>query len=148
LDPDTSRGSSFYVILPATAFSAHLPDEINSDLSIDVTDKFKLLTSFNAVLWKSQPSAWENQYIYSTSAVYKFSETVNGSLGFYSSGMELIERNYFSREDNEFDVFFLTAGIKLSLNSFNIDFALADSHLLSGEFRQQTMGKIALGLKL
>jgi hypothetical protein len=107
-----------------------------------------LLTSFNAVLWKSQPTIWENQFIYSTSAVFKFSEKVTASLGYYSSDMELKKENYFSREGNEFNVFFLTAGLKLSLNNFNIDIALADSHLMSGEFRQQTIGKIALGLKL
>lgn len=148
IDPDPIRDSLFYVVDVVSYISAYFPEQINTDLSIDVTENFKLLTSFNTVLWKSQPSMWENQFTYSTSAVYKFSESTSASLGFYSSDMELREENYFSREDNEFSVFFLTAGLKLSLNKFNIDIALADSHLMSGEFREQTIGKIAVGLHL
>ncbi len=147
-DPDPSGDSSIYVIDVVPSISSHLPDQINSDLSIDVTKKLKLLTSLNFILWQGQPTRWENQLIYSTSAVFSFSETVNASFGFYSSAMELKEEENFSSVFDDFDVFFITAGLKLSLNNINIDIALADSHLLSGKFREQTIGKIALGLTL
>ncbi|QQS35047.1 MAG: hypothetical protein IPM56_12375 [Ignavibacteriales bacterium] len=147
-DPDPRGDSSIYVIDVVPFISAHFPDQINSDLSIDITSKLKLLTSLSLILWKSQPSLWDNQLIYSTSAVLKFNEVTSASIGFSSSDLTIREENYFYNRENFFNVFFITAGLKLSTNNFNIDIALADSHLMSGKFREQTIGKIALGLTL
>lgn len=147
LEPDTTNGHIPAESTPSKMV-AYLPYEINSDLSIDVTSKFKLLTSLGLILWKSQPSLWDNQLIYSASAVLKFNEVTSASIGFSSSDLTIREENYFYNRANFFNVFFITAGLKLALNNFNIDIALADSHLMSGKFREQTIGKIALGLTL
>ncbi len=46
------------------------------------------------------------------------------------------------------NAFFIIAGLNAAYSFFDIDLAIADSHLLSGDFRKQTIGKITLGIQL
>jgi hypothetical protein len=42
----------------------------------------------------------------------------------------------------------MTAGFKFNYDNFSVDLAIADSHLFSGDYRKQTIGKLSLGINL
>ena len=42
----------------------------------------------------------------------------------------------------------MTAGFKFNYDNFSADLAIADSHLFSGDFREQTIFKLAMGISL
>ncbi len=43
---------------------------------------------------------------------------------------------------------FLIGGLRFNYDIFSADLAIADSHLFSGDFRKQTIGKLAIGVQL
>ena len=50
--------------------------------------------------------------------------------------------------NEKFDALYLIAGLKLNFGMFNSDLVIADSHLISGDYRKQTIIKLSLGIKL
>ena len=43
---------------------------------------------------------------------------------------------------------FLIGGLRFNYDIFSADLAIADSHLFGGDFRKQTIGKLAIGVQL
>ncbi len=43
---------------------------------------------------------------------------------------------------------FLIAGLRFNYDIFSADLAIADAQLFGGDFRKQTIGKIAIGVQL
>ena len=46
------------------------------------------------------------------------------------------------------DALFFIGGLRFNYDIFSADLAIADSHLFSGDFRKQTIGKLAIGVQL
>ena len=105
-----------------------------------------LMMSVADVFWKTSGENIRNQIEFSSSFTYSFNPTTTGSLGFYYTDYGYTI-NYFDINGNMYALF-LTAGISFNINIINVDLALADNHIYAGAFREQTIGKIALGLAL
>jgi hypothetical protein len=43
---------------------------------------------------------------------------------------------------------FLIAGLRFNYDIFSADLAIADSHIFGGDFRKQTIAKLAIGVQL
>jgi hypothetical protein len=104
-------------------------------------------SNFTYVYWDKIGSA-ENQPEISLSAIHKTSDAVSLSLGtFYT--MYNNQGYYISSNDrNKFNALYLTAGAVIHLRLIDLNIALADSHLTSDEWRQQTVGMISIGFHL
>lgn len=114
---------------------------------VDAAKDLMFLGSLRTVFWSNQKENYKDQLEISFSTLYEFSEIVNASLGFYSTDFK-IKNSSYNRLESEFNAFFITAGLKLNISMISIDLACADSHLFSGEFRKQTIIKLAAGVQL
>ena len=122
-------------------------DQIPSEASIDalfkIEEDLKLTASVNNIFWSSNYSPFTNQFDISSNLIYDPLNKLSGSLGLLLSSC-FLEENY----DNEYNALFIMMGLKLNYDNFNIDFALADSHLISGELRKQLIAKVGVGVIL
>lgn len=120
-----------------------LPPILNFDALFSLNDYLQLTTTLNNVFWNSSYSRFTNQLDISSNLIFEPSEKIIGSCG-------LLLSNYSISDDyeNENNAVFILLGLNLKFENFNIDFALADSHLLSGEFRKQAIAKLGLELQL
>ncbi|OQA68186.1 MAG: hypothetical protein B6D44_16790 [Ignavibacteriales bacterium UTCHB2] len=143
--PDPNNRTNYY-LHPIELFYKS-PSELNFNIAVDATNDLMFLGGLRAVFWSSQKEYFKNQLEFSLSGLYKFSEIVKASLGFYSTDFK--NENFSSLElGEEFNAFFLTTGLNLNISIISIDLALADSHLFSGKFTKQTILKLAAGVQL
>ncbi len=126
---------------------ASLPDELRFDLAIDATQNLKFLINLTSVFWKNDQNYLQDQVEYSTSSFYNINEMLTTSLGFFYTDYNHEDNRYY-RVNGKLSAFFITAGLKLNFKMFYADLAIADSHLFSGDFRKQTIGKLAFGVHL
>lgn len=146
-DPEDTTNTYIPVEQSDTDLQHNLPDELRIDLSCDAASDFKLLTSITSIFWKTETNFLKDQIELSFSAVYKIDEMFTPSLGFYITDCEYTD-NFYTRLNEELNALFITAGLKFNYNNFSADLAIADSHLFSGDFRKQTIGKLAIGIKI
>ena len=124
-----------------------LPDELRIDLAFDAASDLKLLANCTSVFWKSETNFLKDQIELSFSAVYMINEMFTPSLGFYITDCEYTD-NFYSRLNEGLNALFMTAGLRFNYENFSADFAIADSHLFSGDYRKQTIAKLSLGINL
>lgn len=123
-----------------------VPDKFNLDVSLDLTESFRLNTMITGVLWEADNDYIKNQLEFSASGIYKINEMFAPSFGFYYT-----DKNY---DENFFDInkkmnaLFLFGGLRFNYDIFSADLAITDSHLFGGDFRKQTIGKLAFGVQL
>ena len=122
------------------------PAEMKFDLSIDALSQLSFLMNVSSVFWDNGNSNVKDQLEFSTSAVYTFNDDIKTSLGLFLTDYRYKE-NYFQQLLTELNAFFITAGINYKFQTFYIDLAIADSHLASGDYRKQTIGKLAIGVQ-
>lgn len=122
------------------------PAEMKFDLSIDALPQLSFLINVSSIFWDNGNSNVKDQLEFSTSAVYTFSDDLNTSLGLFLTDYRYKE-NYFQQLLTELNAFFITAGINYKFQNFYFDLAIADSHLASGDFRKQTISKLAIGVQ-
>ncbi len=133
-------------ISAANLITGNIPDQFSLDFSRDLSDQFKLNGSLMGVFWQRTNNNLKDQLEFSASMIYKVNEIFSPAFGFY-----YIDKNY--KEDifnlnEKFTAVYLTGGLKLVTKIFYADLAIADSHLFSGDFRKQTIGKLAIGVHL
>ena len=123
------------------------PSELRIDCGVDATSSLKFLLNLTTIFWKTETNSLKDQIEFSASAVYNINEMFTPSIGFYFTDYKY-EETYFSQLNSELNAFFVTAGLKFNYNIFSADLAIADSHLFSGDFRKQTIGKLSIGIIL
>jgi len=129
-----------------TLVKANIPDQFNADLSTYLSDKLNLNISVAGVFWKQSDNNLEDQIEFSASTVYEINKMFSPAFGFYYTDKNY-ERDIFNLND-KFNSLFLIAGLKFNCDIFSADLAIADSHLFSGDFRKQTIAKLAIGVQL
>jgi hypothetical protein len=144
-DPDSNRG------IPAIINSRYnlkgsVPDKFNLDVSADLTESFRLNAMITGVLWEADNDYIKNQLELSASGIYRINEMFAPSFGFYYTDKNFDEDFFDINEKN--NALFLIGGLRFNYDIFSADLAIADSHLFGGDFRKQTIGKIAIGFQL
>lgn len=143
---DSSRPAP-YVIAPPSV--AQFPARLKFDFDISMVPDFKFLGCISNIYWNNIDSGNPNEIEYSGSVVYDFSDKVSSSVGFYSTRKEYSPSlNTFFNINKSLQAFFITLGTDIKINNLSIDISLADSHLLSGVWRKQTVGKIGIGYEI
>jgi hypothetical protein len=82
----------------------------------------------------------------SLSALYKVSDLYSVSFGTYFIRYN-IPGFYFGTSD-ELNAVYLTAGTVIHYGLLDFNIGLADSHLMSGNWRKQTVGMVSLSFHL
>ena len=145
-DPDTTGNQNTYAKVNSYLHYTS-PSELNFDIAVDATDKLKFLAGLKSVFWSEFHEYYKDQIEISLSTAFEINEIVKASLGFYSTDFK-IESTYHSDLNSELNALFITAGLKININQFSIDLALANSHLFSGDYTRQTIIKLAVGYTL
>ena len=126
--------------------SGNNPDKFNLDLAVDLSSSITLLASGTGIFWEKDDNRLNDQFEFSLGSVYKINDMFSPAFSIYYTG-----RNYelgFFDLNEKFDAVFLIAGLKINYGIFYSDLVIADSHLISGDFRKQTIGKLSLGINL
>jgi len=144
-DPDSNRG------IPAIINSNYnlkgsVPDKFNLDVSADITESFRLNVMITGVLWEADNDQVKNQLEFSASGIYRINEMFAPSFGFYYTDKNFDE-DFFDINE-KMNALFLIGGLRFNYDIFSADLAIADSHLFSGDFRKQTIGKLSIGVYL
>jgi hypothetical protein len=146
-DIDPIDSNRIYAITSSPDILYNTPSELSFDLVVDAAEELKFLTKLTSVFWATGADNLKDQIEFSFSAVYKINEMFSPSLGFYMTDCEYTD-NFYSRLNEGLNALFMTAGLKFNYAIFSADLAIADSHLFSGDFRKQTILKLALGYTL
>jgi hypothetical protein len=123
-----------------------VPDKFNLDVSVDLSESFRLNTMITGVLWEPDNDYIKNQLEFSASGIYRINEMFAPSFGFYYTDKNFDE-DFFDIND-KMNALFLIAGLRFNYDIFSADLAIADSHIFGGDFRKQTIGKLAIGITL
>lgn len=126
--------------------SGNIPDKFNLDLAVDISSSIKLLASGTGIFWEKDNNRLNDQFEFSLGSVYKINDMFSPAFSIYYTG-----RNYelgFFDLNQKFDAVFLIGGLKINYGIFSSDLVIADSHLISGDYRKQTIGKLAIGINL
>ena len=148
LIPGSIRGDSLnYQISPVSySLLLNVPSEFSFDIYFKPLLNLAFLGRINNIFWDNIVDNVKDQLEISTSAIYNFNPNTNASLGLYYTGKDYIE-DYFNINEKLYAIY-LTGGLSFQINFLKVDLALADSHLFSGDYWEQTIGKIGLGIKL
>lgn len=143
LDLDTTRGS-YYIISQIPDWIEETPYELCFEGLFQLDDDLQVSAFLSNIFWDGiDRTILTNQFDISSSLIYNFNNSITGSAGILLSNCSVVE-NY----ENEFNALFFMGGLKINFESFNIDIALADSHLISGELRKQFIAKAGLEIQL
>jgi hypothetical protein len=123
-----------------------VPDKFNLDVSVDLSESFRLNTMITGVLWEPDNDYIKNQLEFSASGIYRINEMFAPSFGFYYTDKNFDE-DFFDIND-KMNALFLIAGLRFNYDIFSADLAIADSHIFGGDFRKQTIAKLAIGVQL
>jgi hypothetical protein len=146
---DSSRPSSYYTV--TTNYKTEFPSKLRFDFDLSLLSRVKFLGSVYEVIWYNADTKNSDQLEFAGSVVYKFSGMISSSVGFITSQKKYDESQiyyaYYKTNDN-LRALFLTMGVEVNISNFIVDVSLADSHLFSGDWRKQTIGKIGVGYSL
>ena len=126
--------------------TGHIPDKFSLDFSKDLSNAVTLNASAAGIFWHRDNNILKDQIEFSASTIYKINEMFSPAFGFYYTDNKY--ENGFFDFNNKFNSIFLIAGLNINYNIFSADLAIADSHLFSGDFRKQTIGKLSIGVSL
>ncbi|MBK7230362.1 MAG: hypothetical protein IPH97_16180 [Ignavibacteriales bacterium] len=143
LDIDTI-GNAYAIQAQMPEWIEKTPYELCFEGLFQLDDDLQVSAFLSNIFWgEIDRTILTNQFDISSSLIYNFNKVFSGSAGILISNCSVEE--YY---DNEFNAFYLMAGLKINIESFSIDFSLADSHLISGELRKQFITKLGLGIQL
>ncbi len=143
MDIDTI-GNAYAIQAQMPEWIEKTPYELCFEGLFQLDDDLQVSAFLSNIFWgEIDRTILTNQFDISSSLIYNFNKVFSGSAGILISNCSVEE--YY---DNEFNAFYLMAGLKINIESFSIDFSLADSHLISGELRKQFITKLGLGIQL
>ncbi|MBK7499569.1 MAG: hypothetical protein IPI19_10790 [Ignavibacteriales bacterium] len=146
LDINSGNGSNIGAQLYNFNIAGYIPNDFKLDVSADLTDNFKLNTLITGMLWETDDNNQKNQLELSASGIYRINEMFAPSFGFYYTDKNFDE-DFFDIND-KMNALFLIGGLRFNYDIFSVDLVIADAQLFGGDFRKQTIGKIAIGVEL
>ncbi len=146
LDINSGNGSNIGAQVYNFNIAGYIPNDFKLDVSADLTDNFILNTLITGMLWETDDNNQKNQLELSASGIYRINEMFAPSFGFYYTDKNFDE-DFFDIND-KMNALFLIGGLRFNYDIFSVDLVVADSHLFGGDFRKQTIGKIAIGVQL
>ncbi len=142
-----NRNTTYYAIInPNYLLKGNIPGELKFDFNINPVSTLNFCTSVNYIFWNSITDNFNNQFEFAENIIFSPNKRISASAGIYTTGRKF-KQDYFGI-NNELHAFFLSAGIKFNFNYFDVNLALADSHLLSGEAYKQTIAAFGIGFQI
>jgi hypothetical protein len=126
-----------------------LPDKLNFGLLYRLSPVIKIVGDLTYVYWSQLSEGTENHLDISGCLTVDLFKNGNLTLGFLSTGRKYDDEidRYFNTNQNLYGLY-LSAGMNIRFHSYDIDFAFLTSTSSSGEWREQNIGKIGVGVYL
>ena len=135
---------SSYNDLNTFTIVGYLPNNFNISLVKDCSQNVQILGSINYIFRNPVNENYSSRIEISGNIVRQISKNINVSAGFFETNG--------AQKQNEFmkslRAIYLMGGLSIQTKYINIDLTMADSHLLSGVARKQTIGKIGFGFHI
>ena len=129
---------------------ANLPDKLHFGIFLIHKNTIGITGDVTKVYWSQVLDNNNDQFNFSTSLIIKPVKTITASIGFLS-----LNRTYNGEADYYFDIngklnaFFITGGLVIHLNSFELEISYANSkNSLSGDWHKQVISKFAVNYHL
>ncbi|MBL7136910.1 MAG: hypothetical protein ISS81_10055 [Candidatus Marinimicrobia bacterium] len=109
----------------------------------------KLTFDLTKIFWNQVQDNNEDHINISGSVIFQPFKTITTSIGFYSTDRKYDdETNSYFNINGKLKAFFITYGIIIHFDHFDMDFSYANSNSNSGSWREQTIFKFGIGLHL
>jgi hypothetical protein len=148
LFPDSiSHGTKYNIPTEVFRTSGKIPDKLNIGADFDIGPFLSISSNYSYVFWHGV-GASDNRPEISLTGLYKLSDIVSLSVGTYIQqyNNEGINRDF--QAVGKLNALYLTAGSVIHYKYIDLNIGIADSHLISGEWRKQTAGTVSLGFHL
>jgi hypothetical protein len=134
------KGEDYYII-------GKFPDQWSAGILLNLSHRVKTAGGMNYLAWNNpNVDGIKNQIESYGSFIYALAENVAFSIGYFHTDYRA--RSWSPATEDRFNAWYFTAGFLYSLKFVDVDLALADSHLFSGEWRKQTIVRIGLGYRI
>jgi hypothetical protein len=146
--PDSiSHGAKYNIPTEVIRTFGKIPDKLNFGVDFKIGPFLSVSSNYSYVFWHGV-GASANQPEISFAGLYKLSDIVSLSVGTYimQYNNEGINRDF--QGYGKLNAVYLTAGTVIHFENIDLNIGLADSHLISGEWRKQTAGTVSLGFHL
>lgn len=140
---DSVSGNGTFRVTGNSEVKAFLPARLGAGFFVPVSSLFSFAFDFNYTWWSSVNKFYRNTINFNNSFIFNLSGQFSLSAGYYF----LQDRSQGSTVAQD-EALYLNAGMVYRWRMLELHFALADSHLFSGEYRKQTLLKFALGMSL
>lgn len=139
------KGDKFRKALTSNTYIvAKFQDKLHVGFQIQDIYRLKIYGNVTRIFWHD--TSINDHFEYSAGIVFKPANYVYTSFGFFTNDQKYEKSltnplNY----DRSYDALFLTGGMKIFINQIQFDLIVANSHLFSSKFREQTLIKLAIG---
>ncbi len=149
-NPVQPNDTYYRIVASSFALTGKIPSKLVLDSYYELNNEFGFLAGTSLIFWNSSNDGLSNQLNFTGSVIYTPINLINLSVGFYNSTRSYKDDsiNRLFRIDENIDALFLTAGVKINYSHFHLNLSLADSHLFSDSWREQTIIKFGLGYGL
>ncbi|MFQ6614744.1 MAG: hypothetical protein ACE5D1_07870, partial [Fidelibacterota bacterium] len=144
---DSGSGSIGYVSHQFYV-TGDLPDRLHAGGIYWARPTIQLTGNVTYIYWNRINEGFENQLEYSGSVVHRLTDFMAYSVGFYYTNRRYRWEHALAGSEDNLMAAYLTGGLVLRVNVWELELAVADSHLFSGDWRKQTIGKVGLGVRL
>ena len=128
---------------------AILPDKLHLGFLIQPLSPLKLTFDLTEIFWNQVQDNNKDHIDISGSVIFQPFKTITTSIGFYSTDRKYNdETNSYFNINGKLKAFFITGGVIVHFNHFDIDLSYANSNSYSGSWRKQTIFKFGIGLYL
>ncbi len=129
-------------------YKINIPQIVNAGLSINFQNNFQIRSNVAYLFWETlDENVYDikNQMKASFTIEKQFSPSFSLAAGNYFTDRKFLEEEKYGDIDINFFAHYIFFGSSINYKSYNFDFVIADSHLLSDDNRKQTIFKIGLG---
>jgi hypothetical protein len=123
---------------------AILPHKLHLGVYHPCGANWRYAANISYLIWNDVNENIENQVELSATAGYLFSKNFQLNFGFFSTDKKY-KNNDPGFELNKLSAIYLTLSVNYKIDDISFDFSFADSHLMSDEWRKQTIFKIGTG---
>jgi len=130
----------FYIV-------GNLPDKIHLGNTYNISQEIQFVGNSTYIFWNQISDNSKDQIEFSGSIIYRLNSTATLSAGFHHTNRRYNEDSLFNSETS-LKAIYLIGGLILNFRIVDIELIIADSHMLSGDLRKQTIGKLGFGIHL
>ncbi|MDP4174959.1 MAG: hypothetical protein Q8933_13360 [Bacteroidota bacterium] len=147
-DENLARGiyQSSYLYSSKDISISKEPDKGSLGIDYFFSDLSLISTTVSYIGWSSAGNNKEDQIEAASSYIYKLRDNLSSSVGIFYTDLNYKDNTF--AKDGSYRSLFIMAGAVYSYALVDFDLVIADSHLLSGKLRKETIGKLSVGFHL